>query len=145
MPSVVANRKRVARVRGELHLGAFGQPTSRQFLMEDCANMRGRAIAWQVELDGDAFPMRVGVWCDEVAGNVAGENRDRIEADFGVVGAEAPGQRRREPAYKSVLHRLGAQCATNDVPHRAFLQWQMADIFREEVNFHTRMRAIREI
>src|SRR6516162_566431 len=145
MPRVVADRKRVASVRCELHLRALRQPASLQFFVKNRPNMRSRGIAGQVELHGDAFPMGVGVWGDEVTGDIPGENRDRVKADLAVVRAETSRERRRKPADESILHRFGAKRTPNDVPHPAFLRWQVADIFREEVDFHARMRAVRKI
>ena len=107
--------------------------------------MRGRAIARQIELHGDALPARVGVRRDQVARNIAGEHRDRIHADLGVAG---PNRRSSAGASRRMnASRTGgrAQRAADDVPHRALLRRQVADVFGKQVDLHPRVGAVGEI
>ena len=104
-----------------------------------------RAVTRQIELHGDALPARVGMRRDQVAGNVAGQHRDRIHAGLGVTGTEPPFERRRQPPDEGIAYRCRAQRAADDVPHRALLRRQVADIFRKHVDLHPRMGAVGEI
>src|SRR5213078_4447499 len=42
----------------------------------------------EIDLGGNAFPMRVSVRRDQIAGNITREDRNRIHADLDEIGAE---------------------------------------------------------
>src|SRR5664280_3123147 len=79
----------------------------------------------QIELDRDALPPRIGMRRDQIAGDVAGENRDRIHTDIGEVRAEAFRQPGRQTADEGLLDRLGAERAADHVPQRAFFRGRL--------------------
>ena len=60
-----------------------------QLFMKDRTDIRIGIVLRQIKLNGNALPMRVGMRRDEIAGNVACEDRDRIHADFGEYISEA--------------------------------------------------------
>jgi hypothetical protein len=69
--------------------------------------MGRRGVARQIKLDGDAFPMGVGVRRDAVAWKVACEDRDRVHADPRECLAEAPLKPRREAPHERRLNLRG--------------------------------------
>ena len=99
--------------------------------MEDRADVGVGIVLRQIELDGDALPTRVRVRRDQIAGNVARQNRDRIHSDLGEIFAEPLRQAGRQAPDEGLLDRLRAERAADDVPQRAFLRRQIADVFRE--------------
>src|ERR1700732_3800027 len=101
--------------------------------MKDRADMHGRGIAGQIELDRDALPMRVGMRCDQVAWNVSGQHWDRIKADALVVNAKAASECRSKPTHQGILEPLRAKRAANDVPNQPLVWWQMANVLRKEI------------
>src|SRR5437763_3237785 len=107
--------------------------------------MRVRRVARQIKLDGDAFPSRVSVRRDQVSRNVARQNRDWIHTDFGIAGAEAAFERRREPPYESLFHGASAERASHQIPNVALLRRQMPNIFWKEIDLHARVRAVAEV
>ena len=104
-----------------------------------------RAVARQIELHRDALPARVGVRRDQVAGNVAGQDRDRIHAGLGIAGPKRRSSAGASRRTKASLHRARAQGAADDVPHRALLRRQVADVFRKKIDLDPRMGAIGEV
>jgi len=80
-----------------------------------------------------------------VTGNVARENRDRIHADLGEVGAEPSAQPRREPLDERLLHRLGAKRAAHHVPDRTFLGREAANVFGEQIDLDPGVSPVLEV
>jgi hypothetical protein len=107
--------------------------------------VRDRAIAREIELDGDALPASVGMERDQVARNIAGEHRYRKYAGLGVVGSEAALERGREPPHERVTHFAGAQRAAYDVPERTLRRWEVPDVFGEQIDLHPRVGAVGQI
>src|ERR1051326_4735375 len=77
MPGIAADRESVAAVRGEPHLRKTLEAAVGAARVKDRADVRAAFVARQVEVDGEALPMGVGVRGDAVARNVAGQDRDR--------------------------------------------------------------------
>src|SRR5262249_49185687 len=105
MPGIRADGKSVTAVRRKRHLFALWQRAVCKLLMENGADMRRRPIARQVKLDGNALPSRIGMRSDQISGNVASQNRDRVHADFGVARAEAAFKWRGQTAHERLFHR----------------------------------------
>jgi len=96
MPSVVADRKGVAGIGREAHLGCARQRSVRQAAMENGADMGRGRVGRQVELNRDALPLSIRVRRDAVARNVTGQDWYWIHADIGVGRPEPPLKPRRE-------------------------------------------------
>src|SRR5262245_50330545 len=96
MPGVIANGKSVSGVWRKQHLRLLWHGTIEQFLVKDRADIGIGIVLWQVELDSDSFPMRIGVRCNEIAGNIACEDRNRIHTNFGKLIPESLRKPRRE-------------------------------------------------
>ena len=62
-----------------------------------------------------------------------------------VAGAKAALQCGRKTPHERIAHRGRAQGAPDDIPDRALLRRQMADVFRIKVDLHPRMGAVGEI
>src|ERR1043166_99456 len=107
MPRVVTNRERVAGIRRESHTRGWVKTSVRPFLAKYSADVRDRLILGQIELDGDALPMRVCVLRNPITIYVARQNGNGIKAHVFVVGAEALFHRRRETAN---TRRLDLRC-----------------------------------
>ena len=145
VPGVGADREGVAAVGRKTHLCVLGLRTVGKHFVEDGADIGVGVIGRQIELHRDPLPTRIGVRRDLIAGNVAGEDRDRIHADVREVLAETLLESRRQAADEGLLDRLGTERAADHVPQRAFFRRQIADVFREQVDLHARMRAVGEI
>src|SRR5215469_2182294 len=131
MPRVGAYGECITAVRHESHMISLGQRAVSELLMENGADMRGGAIARQVKLHGYALPACVGVRCNQISRNVAGQNWDRIHAGSCEASAKTPLERRGKPAHEGVPDRTCAQCAPHHIPNDALLRRQMANIFRK--------------
>ena len=142
MPRVVADREGVAGIARELHLRRLRQRAVRGPGVEDGADMRVGIVGRQVELHGDALPLRVGVRRDAVARNVAGEHRDRIHDDLAEVVAEAPLEAGRESPHERRLHLARGERASDQVPGGALGLRQVAGEFGKQVDLHPCRRAV---
>ena len=113
--------------------------------MKDRADVRMALVARQIELDGNALPMRVGMRRDAIAGNVAGKDRDRIEADLGEMFSEP----RFEPQCQSLderrLHGPRAQGMADHAPYPLLVRRQVPNVFGKQIDLDPRRRTVRPV
>src|SRR5581483_919329 len=96
MPGVGADGESITGVGDEAHLRMLVEAAVRLALVEDRADVADAVVRRQIELYGDAFPMRIGVRRDAVAGDIAGEDRHGVQPGAVEAVAETPPQARRQ-------------------------------------------------
>src|SRR5436190_8756745 len=104
MPRIVADSERISAIRHEANLRFLRQTALWLSLVENRADPRVSVIGWQIDLDGNSFPAGVRVRLDQVTGNIARQDRDRVHPGTAEIVAEAPAQAVRQPANKRLPH-----------------------------------------
>ena len=138
VPGVVANGEREAAIGDESIAPGAHETAVRGARVNDGADMGERIVARQINEDGDGLPVRVGMRRDVIAGNVAGEHRNRKQADIGEVGTEAAPQSRPKPPHERRLELARTQDAADQVPYATLPRRQKADVLRKQIDLDPR-------